>query len=117
MPGLLSVTGLSVLRRRGTATLALPGRLWDHLGMLIPSRIWPNRICVVLAALAASVLSVPTTAAAAEPEAPRELLKPPTHSIPSPITDRFALRGIYLLDPASWPEPACVAPPAAATEG
>ena len=95
MPGLLSVTGLAVLRRRGTATLALPGRLWDHLGMLIPSRIWPNRICVVLAALAAPVLSAPNMAAAAEPEAPRELLKPPTHSIPSPITDRFALRGIY----------------------
>ncbi len=30
-----------------------------------------------------------------EPEAPRELLQPPTHSIPSPITDRFALRGVY----------------------
>ncbi len=50
----------------------------------------PSRLCVVLAALAA-----PAFGAAAEAEAPRELLQPPTHDIPSPITDRFALRGVY----------------------
>ena len=27
--------------------------------------------------------------------APRRLLKPPTYSIASPITDRFALKGVY----------------------
>ncbi len=32
---------------------------------------------------------------AAEPAAPRELLQPPKETIASPITDRFALRGIY----------------------
>jgi hypothetical protein len=84
------VTGLSVLQRRGTATLALRGRLWDHQGMPNPTRIRPGRICVVLAALAAPVFG-----AAAEPDAPRELLQPPKHSIPSPITDRFAVRGVY----------------------
>jgi hypothetical protein len=89
------VTGLSVLQRRGTATLALGGGLWDHRDMPIPSRTWPSRICVVLAVLAAPALIAPVMGATAEPEAPRELLKPPTHSIPSPITDRFALKGIY----------------------
>lgn len=32
---------------------------------------------------------------AAEPAKPRELLQPPKQAIASPITDRFALRGIY----------------------
>jgi hypothetical protein len=50
---------------------------------------------MVLAALAAPALIAPAMGATAEPEAPRELLQPPTHSIPSPITDRFALRGVY----------------------
>lgn len=35
--------------------------------------------------------------AAAEPDAPRELLQPPKQIIASPITDRFALRGSYQL--------------------
>jgi hypothetical protein len=36
------------------------------------------------------------TGLAAEEAAPqRELLQPPTHAVPSPITDRLALRGIY----------------------
>jgi hypothetical protein len=95
------VTGLSVLQRRGTATLALRGSLWDHQGMPIPSRIRPSRICVVLAVLAAPALIPPAMGATPEPEAPRELLQPPKHSIPSPITDRFALRGIYYQPSAS----------------
>ncbi|MEO8308657.1 MAG: hypothetical protein ABI616_11535 [Pseudomonadota bacterium] len=60
--------------------------------MPISNRIRPRRIFVLLAALAA-----PAFGATPEPqaEAPRELLQPPKHSIPSPITDRFALKGIY----------------------
>jgi hypothetical protein len=64
-----------------------------------PSRIWPGRICVVLAALCAPALIGTAMGATpepdAKPEAKRELLQPPKHSIPSPITDRFALRGVY----------------------
>lgn len=45
------------------------------------------------AALALGML--PTGADAGEPPAQRELLQPPTMSIASPITDRFAVRGLY----------------------
>ena len=50
----------------------------------------PSRYSLLLAVLAAPVLG-----AEAQPDAPRELLKPPTYSIPSPITDHFALKGVY----------------------
>jgi hypothetical protein len=49
-----------------------------------------SRFSLVLA-----VLATPAFAGAPATEAPRELLQPPTHAIPSPITDRFALKGIY----------------------
>lgn len=39
--------------------------------------------------------------AAEEPAPPRELLQPPTVEIPSPITDRFALRGSFFLGKVS----------------
>jgi hypothetical protein len=46
--------------------------------------------------LAAASLMGPALAGEASGESPtRELLQPPTHSIPSPITDRFAIKGIY----------------------
>lgn len=50
----------------------------------------PSRFSLVLAVLAAPVPGAETPA-----NAPRELLKPPTYSIASPITDRFALKGVY----------------------
>ena len=50
----------------------------------------PSRFSLVLAVLAAPVFGAETPA-----DAPRELLKPPTYSIPSPITDHFALKGVY----------------------
>lgn len=45
------------------------------------------------AALTLSLASVPAAAAGEAPQ--RELLQPPKTVIPSPITDRFALRGTY----------------------
>jgi hypothetical protein len=36
-------------------------------------------------------------AASEAPAAPRELIKPPTSSIASPITDRFAIRGVFYM--------------------
>jgi len=54
----------------------------------------PSRFSLVLAVLAAPVLGA-ESGAGQEADAPRELLKPPTYSIASPITDRFALKGVY----------------------
>lgn len=92
MPVPTSVTGISVLQRRWPATLAPQVSLWDHWGMRNSSR------CIlVLATLA--LVGAPafgaTPGQASESTPQRELLKPPTHSIPSPITDHFALKGIY----------------------
>jgi len=54
----------------------------------------PSRFSLVLAVLAAPVFGA-ESGAGQEADAPRELLKPPTYSIASPITDRFALKGVY----------------------
>jgi hypothetical protein len=91
VPGTFIVTGISVLQRRGPATLASRGGVWDHRPMRSSSR-WS----LVLAALVVPHFWVlPAFGAAPEAAPPRELLQPPKHSIPSPITDRFALKGIY----------------------
>lgn len=52
-----------------------------------------TRHAILPTALLAGVLS--TGAPAGEPQPQRELLQPPTMSIASPITDRFAVRGLY----------------------
>jgi len=88
------VTRLSVLQRRPPATLALQVRVWDHPGMSIPSRIRPSRWILALAALSGPAFGAAPPAGQGA-DAPRELLQPPTYSIASPITDRFALKGIY----------------------
>lgn len=49
---------------------------------------------VVLVSLGLAALAA--RAGAAEPNTPRELLKPPVATIQSPITDRWAVRGTYL---------------------
>lgn len=49
----------------------------------------PVRTVMIVAALA------PATGLAAEGAPQRELLQPPKHAIASPITDRFAIRGVY----------------------
>jgi hypothetical protein len=51
------------------------------------------KVTLVTCTLAAALLSA--GAGAAEEAKPRELLQPPKETIASPITDRFALRGIY----------------------
>ena len=60
----------------------------DHAGMK------PNLPSLRLTGVLLS-LSLCNTVFAAEPEKPREFLQPPKVTIPSPITDRFALRGSY----------------------
>jgi hypothetical protein len=52
---------------------------------------------VKITALAMLLVGMVSGVAAAEADAPRELLKPPTFQIASPITDRFAVRGVYYL--------------------
>ena len=52
------------------------------------------RAVLVLGSLAVTAISSERLAAA-EADKPRELLQPPKSTIASPITDRFALRGIY----------------------
>jgi hypothetical protein len=57
----------------------------------------PSRFSQVQAVLCAGLFAAVGARGAAgqEADAPRELLKPPTYSIASPITDRFALKGVY----------------------
>jgi hypothetical protein len=69
----------------------------DH-GAMNPRESAPMRKTIL-----ACVVLVPGVggAFAAEADKPRELLQPPKETIASPITDRFALRGIYLIPKAS----------------
>jgi hypothetical protein len=54
-------------------------------------------VLIGVAALAASPVFAGEAPAQPEKEAPRQLLQPPTMSIASPITDRFAVRGLFYM--------------------
>lgn len=60
------IGGMGVIQRIGWAAAAGCGLVWGTAGL-----------------------------AADEPAPQRELLQPPRHAVPSPITDRLALRGLY----------------------
>jgi hypothetical protein len=75
--------------------LAAGRRIADDRGM--KARTLNAAVAAVVQALvlALALAGLPAVLQAAEEAKPRELLQPPKKTIPSPITDRFALRGSY----------------------